>query len=111
MCTQSQVGLARAQEIRCQITDSIITVGCTFGHGSVQCTLDSRFSDPVTEACLCHYSTRTIVWQIAEDKREEKSPVTYKCQQAAVKLGRLKAAAISNVLTEYLGYICRKPEA
>lgn len=98
-CTQSQGGLARAQETSCQITDSIITVGYTFGQGTVWYTLDSRFSDPVTEACLCHYSTQKIILQLAEEKREEKSQVTCKyCQQAAVKLGRLKAAVISNMI-------------
>lgn len=99
ICIQSEGGLAKARETRCQITDSVITVGCTFGPGSVGYVLDSGFSDPVTEACLCHYSIQTIILHLSEDKRGQKRQVTCKyCKQAAVKLGSLKAAAISSII-------------
>lgn len=88
MCTQRQGGLARAQETSCQITGSIITVRCTFGQGSMWYIFDLRFSDPVTEACLCYLLyTKKIILCLAEAKQEEKSHITYNyCQRGSCKV-------------------------
>lgn len=74
-----------------------VTLGCTFSRHSVWYAWNSRFSDPVTEACLCHYPTQAITLQIAEEK-VKKSWVTCKYRKQAVELRRYKATALSNII-------------
>lgn len=74
-----------------------VTLGCTFSQHNVWHAWNSRFSETVTEACLCHYPTQAIILQI-DEKKVKKSWVTCKYCKQAVEMKRFKDTALSNIL-------------